>query len=242
MKKSIWISTLLILSGQIIFAQFCSHEKQKDSLSFHGSVALTKMGTAPIPVPPIYSPCLSLGVSVSYGRWSYEPLLNCQMNAKPWIIDNWIHYRLFANEKWRIIGGINPFLYFPGYPVGKQYDHQHLNLSAALSGAYRFSGHWSMSLDYRYDRGFNGLVLTGHFVCMSLSMVQDLPSKLYLRSNLHVVCFEYPGQFHGLFGSTDIFIGSKQWRGSVFFQALQPLVCREGPVPFIWNAGVSYSW
>jgi hypothetical protein len=243
MKRALLISIHLILWSMILYSQRSSPENhRKDSLSFHGAIALSRIGAAPVPVPPIYHPCLSAGISVTYGRISYEPVINCQQNGRPWIIDNWLHYRLYGNKKWRLVTGINPFLYFPGNPGGKPPVHGNLNLSAALSATCRFSGRWSMSLDYRYDWGFDGIVLTGHFICTSLSMLQDLPARLYLRWNLHAVCFDYPGQFHGLFGSTDIYLGSKKWKGSVFFQALQPLACREGPVPFIWNAGVAYTW
>ena len=48
----------------------------------------------PIPSFALGKPALSANLSVVKGRFSYDPQLSYDLHLKPWIIDNWFHYKL----------------------------------------------------------------------------------------------------------------------------------------------------
>jgi hypothetical protein len=241
-KLSISILTVAaLLSSRELAVAGCEVRAAKvhDSLVFHWSIAISKIGLAPFPVQPLEYPCVSAFVSLKNGNWSYDPDLTCTWTAKPWIINNWIHYRLFNKKKLHINAGINPFLYFANTKASsqKQALNATQNLSAELSVDYKFSTSWSANLDYRYDQGFNNMVLKGNFSCVSVSKVQDLSTSLYTRINVHGIYFGYPGHFHGSFVAGELILGSKKLPVLLSLQAMQQVGPTSNVSPFLWNTG-----
>jgi hypothetical protein len=213
----------------------------RDSLVFNISMSVSKIGLSPIPAPPLEYPCLSGFLSVKKGNWSYDPDFTFALNARPWMINNWIHYRIFNKNKLQVTTGINPFLYFVNDDAHSQMQplRTSLNLSAELFADYKLSTHWSLNTNYRRDKGFNDMVLTGNFFCVSVSYVQDISSSLYMRLNGHLIYFDYPGRLIGVFSSGEMIVGSKKLPASFTFQAVQPLVCKLVVAPFIWNLSLN---
>ncbi len=245
-KLSIFILTAAVLfSSREMAAARCQvrTDEVHDSLVFHATIAISKIGLAPIPVPPLKYPCLSALVSLKNGNWSYDPDLTFTWNAKPWIINNWVHYRLFNKKKLQINAGINPFLYFTNTSADsqKKVGTATQNLSAELSADYKFSTSWSANMNYRYDQGFNNIALKGNFFCASVSKVQDMSASLYIRLNGHAIYFDYPGHFHGLFVAGEMILGSKKLPVSLSLQAMQQVSSKSNVSPFLWNTGLVIS-
>jgi hypothetical protein len=207
-------------------------------------MSFSKIGFSPIPVPPLEYPCLSSSISIEKGNWSYDPDFTFALNAKPWMINNWLHYRVLNKNKLKVTTGINPFLYFTSGSTNpeKRAMRANFNLSAGLFADYKISNHWSTNIDYRYDMGFNGEVLTGNFYCVSLSFVQNISSSLFIGLNGHLIYFDYPGQLIGIFNTGEIILGSKRVPASVSFQAVQPVACKSVTAPFIWNLSLNISF
>jgi hypothetical protein len=245
-KLSIFILTAAILfsSREMAAARLLVRsDKGRDSLLFIATIAISKIGLAPIPIQPLEYPCLSAFVSLKNGNWSYDPDLTFTWNAKPWIINNWVHYRLFNKKKLQINAGINPFLYFANSTADsqKQVRTATKNLSAELSADYKFSTSWSANIDYRYDHGFNNMVLKGNFYCASVSKVQAMSTSLYIRLNGHAIYFDYPRHFHGLFVAGEMILGSKKLPIAVSLQAIQQMSSKSHDSPFLWNTGLVIS-
>jgi hypothetical protein len=204
-------------------------------------MSVSRIGLSPVPVPPLEYPCLSSFLSIKKGDWSYDPDFTFALNAKPWMINNWIHFRVLNKSKLKVTAGINPFLYFTNGSTNpeKQAMKANFNLSVELFADYKISNHLSANINYRYDKGFKGEVLTGNFYCVSLSYVRNISSSLYMGLNGHLIYFDYPGQFTGIFSSGELILGSKKLPASATFQAVQPVACKSVAAPFIWNLSLN---
>jgi hypothetical protein len=209
----------------------------RDSLVFHANVAISKIGLSPIPVQPSGYPCASASLSAKKRNWSYDPDFTFTLNAKPWMINNWIHYRLTNKKKLKICAGINPFLYFSSANtyLKKQVMTTNKNLSAELFADYQLSKRWSVNIDYRYDRGFNNMVMTGNFFCASISTIQNLSASTNIRLNAHAIYFDFPCHFQGLFSAWEITLTRKRYPLSLSLQVIQPVACKLNNAAFLWN-------
>jgi hypothetical protein len=245
-KLSIFILTAAVLFSSLEMAAARCRvrtDEVHDSLVLHATIAISKIELAPIPVQPLEYPSLSVFVSLKNGNWSYNPDLTFTWNAKPWIINNWVHYRLFNKKKLQINAGINPFLYFANSMADsqKQVRTATQNLSVELSADYKFSTSWSANIDYRYDHGFNNVVPKGNFYCASVSKLQDMSKSLFFRLNGHAIYFAYPGHFHGLFVAGEMILGSKKLPVSLSLQAMQQVSSKSNVSSFLWNTGLVIS-
>jgi hypothetical protein len=241
---TVLIFVLFLTKPGIAFSQPQNYaDSLHDSLKLNMSLSVSRIGLSPIPVPPLEYPCLSSFFSVKKGNWSYDPDFTFALNAKPWMINNWTHYRFVNKNKLQVTAGINPFLYFVNDVSNsrKQVLRTSLNLSAEISADYKISTNWSVNINYRRDKGFNDMVLTGNFFCVGVSYKPDISSSLFIGLNEHLIYFDYPGRLVGIFSSGEVILGSKKIPASVSFQAVQPVACKSVAAPFIWNLSLNIS-
>jgi len=207
-------------------------------------MAFSRISLSPLPVQPLEYPCLSTFLSVKKGDWSFDPDYIFGKEAKPWMIDSWIHYSLYHKKKWQVVAGVNPFLYFTATnaDLQKQGGSATRNLSGELSADYKILRHWSVNLDYRCDRGFNHQMMSGSFICASLSAKTDISRSLGIRINGHAAYLDYPCRFHALIGSGEMILESKKLPASISLQMIEPLLHGSSPFAFLWNTAVAISW
>ncbi len=81
--------------------------KQKNKLEPNVTFSININGIAPIPAFSLDKPALISSVNLIKGRFSYDPILAYSLEAKPWFIDNWFHYKIVVRPKFELRTGIN---------------------------------------------------------------------------------------------------------------------------------------
>ena len=66
------------------------------------------------------------------GRFSYDPQLSYGLNLKPWIIDNWVHYKIVDRPVFEFKAGAVISSFFSEYETGTVQGH-FFNLQADRS-------------------------------------------------------------------------------------------------------------
>jgi hypothetical protein len=214
----------------------------KSPIKLSGVISLNSNGIAPIPAFSLGQPALIAGFSMKKKRFSYDPQLSYTLNFKPWIIDNWLHYRLIDKPRFVLRTGVDASMFFSEYKTpdvvwrGQRYG------TLELMGLYKISQEFSLALMYWYDRGLDKGTIRGHF----FNMVIDRPDigigkKVLVSVNLQVFYINYTGKNDGLFLSPKLSSSVRNVPISVFFQAIQAVTSNINPFPgFRWNAGLAW--
>jgi hypothetical protein len=210
-----------------------------------GFVSLNSNGIAPIPSFSLGKPAIIAGITLRKNRFSYDPQLSYSTDFKPWIIDNWLHYRLIQNIKFELRTGINSSAFFSDIATaeGKIWQCQRYG-TLELAGTYGLSGKSTLSLLAWYDKGFDKGTITGYIV----NLIADKPDikigrKLIAGINAQFFYLDYTDKNDGLFLSPKAALGVRNIPFSIFFQCTQPLHSNISPYPgFRWNAGAAFNF
>jgi hypothetical protein len=229
-----------------IFAFSFSMEKAdsaKSHVKLTGNISLNSNGFAPVPSFSLDAPALITAISVTKGRFSYDPQIAYGLNFKPWIIDNWLHYRIISNSSFELRTGIDFSMFFSNLDVedyqvlqGQQY------ITLELAGIYKISPKSSITLWYWDDNGFGHGSIDGAFI----NMVYDrsdikIGKKMLLSVNCQFYYVGYTGNNDGLFITPKISSAVRNIPISLFLQVTQALSSNIEPFPgFRWNLGVAY--
>ncbi len=217
----------------------------KTKLIFNGNVSLNSNGMAPIPAFSLGKPALIGAFSLQKKRFSYDGQLAYGLNLRPWIIDNWLHYRLIYKPKFELRTGVDFGMLFSQYDAG---DYEILQgqqyITLELACIYRFSPKSSLSLMYWNDNGQDHGTINGSFYNILYEVVDiGIGKSVLLAASLQLFYLAYTGNNDGLFISPRIATSVKKIPLTLFFQATQPLTTNIEPNPgFKWNAGLAYSF
>ncbi len=235
--------TLLLI---FIYTLSYSAEK-KDStntkLHISGNVSLNTNGIATIPAFSLDKPAIIAAITLAKKRFSYDPTVAYGFNMRPWIIDNWLHYRLINKPRFELRTGFDFSMFFSEYDAG---DYKILQgqqyLTFEIAGIYKMSPESSFILMYWSDNGQDPGSIRGSFY----NMVYDrtgvsIGKSLLFSANIQLFYLDYEGENDGLFVSPKIGSSLKDLPLSLFFQATQAIKSNVEPFPgFRWNVGVAY--
>lgn len=223
----------------------------KKKLEGNLSFSLNSNGISSIPSFSLDKPAAISTVSLSKGRFLYEPQLAYGLNFKPWYIDNWFHYKIINRPSVEVRTGMNLSTFFwPDtiYQFANATESEkilkaqkYFDLELAIT--YRFNPKTSLTALYWNDRGLDKGTIQGHF-CDFIADKSDIKAgkKLLLAVNVQLFYIEYRGKSDGMFISPRLASSVKNIPLTLFIQATQAIVTNIKPFPeFKWNLGLSYS-
>ncbi len=235
--------TLLLL---FIFTLAHSTEKTdsvKTKLHFSGNVSLNTNGMATIPAFSLGKPAIMAALTLAKKRFSYDPTIAYGLNFRPWIIDNWVHYRIINKPSFELRTGVDFSMFFSEFNTGEYKILQAQQyITFEIAGIYKMSPLSSVSLMYWDDNGQDPGTISGSFYNIVYDRSNIKIGKSFLLSvNIQLFYLDYTGENDGLFVSPKIAAALKDLPLSVFFQATQAITSNVEPFPgFRWNAGVAY--
>jgi hypothetical protein len=213
-------------------------------LKASANVSVNSNGIAYIPAFSLDEPAIVGAFSLEKGRFSYDPILSYTMDLKPWIVDNWLHYRIVDRPSFEFkVGGLFS-AFFSEYETEDEVIWQAQKYFAfELIGTYKFNPLTSLSFTYLHDMGQDPGTLTGDFFNLQVERT-DIPigKKVLLSGRIQTFYLNYTGNNDGLFLAGYLGASLRNIPFSVFFQAIQALESNTSPFPgFKWNLGLSYS-
>jgi len=215
----------------------------KSKLEAEASISFNSNGIAYIPAFSLDKPALIGSFSLVMGRFSYDPQLSYGLDLKPWIIDNWFHYRIIDRRRFGLKAGGGISTFFSEYETDDEPLLQAQKyLAAEVIGTYRFSSLSSLAFTYLIDRGQDPGTLSGHFFNLQAERSDiQLGSKGLLFTSIQVFYIDYTGHNDGLFTAANLSASLRKFPLSVFFQGILDLWTNMDPSPgFKWNAGAAY--
>jgi hypothetical protein len=221
-----------------------SADSTKRKLKAEASVSLNSNGIAYVPAFSLDKPAIIGSFSLIKNRFSYDPALYFSMDLRPWIIDNWFHYKIVDRPVFECkVGGVIS-TFFSELETTEETIHQAQKyLAAEFIGTYKFSPLSSLSFTYLIDRGQDPGTITGHFFNFQANRT-DIPlgRKGLLSASLQIFYLNYTGDNDGLFTAANVAATLKNVPFAIFAQAVQALSSNISPFPgFRWNIGLSYT-
>jgi len=229
-----------------IFKLGYSVEKSDSSnskLKFNGNVSLNSNGMAPIPAFSLGKPALIAAFTLQKKRFSYDGQIAYGLDLRPWIIDNWLHYRIICKPKFELRTGVDFAMFFSEID---EEDHKILQgqqyITFEIATIFKFSPRSILSLMYWSDNGQDYGTISGGFYNIVYERTDiEIGNTILFAAALQLFYLEYTGNNDGLFISPRIAASVKKIPLSLFFQATQPLTTNVEPNPgFKWNAGLAY--
>lgn len=241
------IKKILPLVFLLVFTASWSQEKAdstKTKLKANGTISLNSNGIAYIPAFSLDKPAIIGAFSLVKNRFSYDPVLSYGLDLRPWIIDNWMHYKIVNKPTFEFIAGALFSAYFSEYEAQDEMVWQAQRYFAVeFTGVYKIAANSSMSLTYLYDRGQDPGTLIGHYINFGVERSEiNVGKKVLLTAALNLFYINYTGNSDGLFITPQISSSLRNVPFSIFFQAIQALNSNISPFPgFKWNIGLSYT-
>ncbi|MBK7713070.1 MAG: hypothetical protein IPN67_06275 [Bacteroidales bacterium] len=229
-----------------IFKLSYSNEKPDSTRAkfvFNGNVSLNSNGMAPIPSFSLGKPALIAAFTLQKRRFSFDPQIAFSLNMKPWIIDNWLHYRLIYKPKFELRTGVDFSMFFSEYNTGEYKilkGEQYIAFEVA--GIIKFSPKSILSLMYWSDNGQDQGTIRGNFF-NSIYERNDIEigRSVLFAASLQMFYVAYTGKNDGLFVTPRVALSVRNIPLSLFIQATQTIKSNIEPNPgFRWNAGMAY--
>jgi hypothetical protein len=218
-------------------------DSSRSKLVFNGNVSLNSNGMAPIPSFSLGKPALIGAFSLQKKRFSYDPQIAFGLDMRPWIIDNWVHYRLILKPKFELRTGIDFSMFFSKYDAGDYEIFQGQQyLTFEIAGIFKFTPTSNLSLMYWSDNGQDYGSISGSFYNIVYEKTGiRIGETLLLSGGLQLFYVGYTGNNDGLFISPRIAASLKNVPLSLFFQATQAIKSNIEPFPgFRWNIGLAW--
>jgi hypothetical protein len=230
----------------IIVLPIFSMEKRdssKSKLIFNGNVSINSNGMATIPAFSLGKPAFIAAFTLTKKRFSFDPQIAYGLNLKPWIIDNWLHYRLIYKPKFELRTGVDFAMFFSDYNTG---DYSILQgqqyITFEIAGIYKFSPLSYVTLMYWSDNGQDPGSMKGSFINLAYDRTDmRIGSTVLLSANIQLFYIDYTSNNDGLFISPRISSSVRNLPLTLFFQVTQALTSNIEPFPgFRWNLGFGY--
>ena len=217
----------------------------KRKLKASASVSLNSNGIASIPAFSLGKPAIIASISLVKNRFSYDGTLAYGLDLRPWIIDNWLHYKMIVKPNFELRTGLNISSFLSEYTPPTEfiwYTQRYFTLE--LAGLYKFSPVNSLSLLYWNDRGQEPESITGHYVGLIWDRSEiNIGKQVQMSLNFQLFYLNYDGNNDGLFISPKISASVRKLPAySIFILANQGIQSNITPFPeFQWNLGISYN-
>jgi hypothetical protein len=213
-------------------------------LKAEAKVSLNSNGIAYIPAFSLDKPAIIGAFSLVKGRFSYDPQLSYGLDLKPWIVDNWFHYKIVDRPVFEFKAGAVISSFFSDYEAADETVLQAQKyLALEFAGKYKFNPATSLAFTYLLDRGQDPGTLSGHFFNLQADKSDmSLGKKGLLSASLQLFYINYTGNEDGLFTAAYVSASLRDIPFSVFAQAIQALWSNIDPFPpFKWNVGLAYT-
>ena len=234
-----------ILIFLFIFSASWSQENKKKvppKLEANATVSINSNGIAYVPAFSLGKPAIIGTLSLVKGRFSYDPQLSYSLELRPWIIDNWFHYKIIDRPSFEFRAGTVISSFFSEVETGDEVIWQAQKYQAVeFISRYKFTPKSSLSFTYLLDRGQDRGTTHGHFFNLQAERSEiSLGQKGLLAATLQVFYINYTGNEDGLFAAGNISASMRQIPFSIFFQAIQAITSNIDPFPpFKWNVGLA---
>lgn len=127
-------------------------DSSKAKLEASGTISINSNGIAYIPAFSLDKPAIIGAFTLAKNRFSYNPILSYGLDLRPWIIDNWLHYKLIDKPAFELETEDEVIWQAQRY------------FAVEFTGVYIVAPNSSLSLTYLYDRGKDPGTLKGHYV------------------------------------------------------------------------------
>jgi hypothetical protein len=240
--------TLFALFFLFFFTSSYSTEKADSSelkLKTAAFFSLNTNGIAPVPAFSLDKPAVMAAVSLSKGRFSYDPMLAYGLDFKPWIIDNWFRYKIVNRPVFELRTGVDVSMFFSEseLPEGETVLKGQLYIAWELAAVYKLSPVSNVTLSYWNDRGQDEGTIKGHFISLSGERSGiSAGNHLQFAGSLQLFYINYDGNNDGIFISPKISTSVRKIPLTLFLQAIQAIDSNISPYPgFKWNLGLTYT-
>ncbi|MEN8229251.1 MAG: hypothetical protein ABFS38_13920 [Bacteroidota bacterium] len=238
---------LVSLASLFIFIVSWSQEEadsSKAKLEANATISLNSNGIAYVPAFSLDKPAIIAAFTFAKNRFSYDPTLSYSLDLKPWIIDNWLHYKIVDKPAFELKAGALFSAFFSEYEAENEVIWQAQRYFAIeFTGVYLVAPNSTLSLTYLHDRGQDPGTLIGHYINLGVEKSEIAMGKKGLLSTaLQLFYINYTGNSDGLFISPKISFSLRNIPSAIYFQAIQALDSNITPFPgFKWNLGLSYT-
>ena len=240
---------LFCLLFLFIFTFSYSEEKAdstESKLKTVASFSLNSNGIAPVPAFSLDEPAVMAAISLSIGRFSYEPMLAYGLDLKPWIIDNWIRYKIVNRPEFEIRTGVDVSMFFNEYELSEEETilKGQLYIAWELAAVYKFSPLSNITMAYWNDRGQDEGTIKGHFISLSVERSGISVGRNFIFAGyLQLFYINYTGNSDGFFVSPKLSTSVRKIPLTLFFQAIQAIDSNIEPFPgFKWNLGLTFTF
>lgn len=248
MKKR--IELLIVVFMTIIKLSYGQNtDSTKSTNQFSGTISVTNNGLSFIPTFSLGKPAALFNLSMTKGKFSFEPELRFSITGKPWSFVFWERYKLVKTNKFRITLGVNGSLNFKSTPfnlngVVSEYAVERRYIAAELSPNYLITKNISIGTYYLYSRGLDvGAIGNTHFITVNANISNiKLVEKFLLRVTPQFYFLKLDHQ-HGYYFSSSIQLVRKKLPfsiSSVINQAVQTTIT--GSKDFVWNISLNYNF
>lgn len=206
-----------------------SLHSEKKPWTFHGFMMLTNNGISPVPAFSLGKPALMNTFFISKGRFTYSPEFNFALNAKPWVVNQWLRYRV-NHKSMTYQTGLNLSLFFSNKKEmyqNKEIDTQQLSRYLALEGliSKAFNKNTSLTFATWLSKGLDPIsIKNGIFISLMANFEHiKLLKKLDLGLRPNVFYLKNKAPFSGLFVSAMATLTPNKSPLSLFGQYVQPI-------------------
>lgn len=213
-------------------------------LRAEAKITLNSNGIAYVPAFSLGKPAFIGSLSLMKGRFSYDPQLSYSLELRPWIIDNWFHYKIIDRAGFEFKAGAVISSFFSEYETEEEVLWQAQKyLAVEFISKYKFNPNSSLAFTYLLDRGQDPGTVQGHFFNLQADRSDiSIGKKALLSASLQIFYINYTGNEKGLFTAGSLTGSLRKVPFSVFFQAIQALSSTIDPFPpFKWNLGLAYT-
>jgi hypothetical protein len=226
------------------WSQDAADSTRSKKLKAEARISLNSNGIAYIPAFSLDKPAIIGSLSLQKGRFSYDPQLSYGLDLKPWIIDNWFHYKIVDRPVFEFKTGAVISSFFSEYETEDETVLQAQKyLAVEFVGSYKLTPTSSLAFTYLLDRGQDPGTVTGHFFNLQADKSDiHLGKKGLLSASLQLFYINYSGNEDGLFTAGNISASIRNVPFSIFVQAIQAFTSNITPFPpFKWNVGLVYT-
>ena len=219
--------------------------RKNDSLQLSGMMSISRIGFSPVPSFSFDGPIASAFLTIAKAKINYEPGVFWGLNGKPWIIDNWLKYRLLNTASIQLRAGINPGIFFKSELIDEKNEiiKANRNITMGLFGNYKITRLLSLRFTYWYNKRFDSGTLSGHFLDVT-GLFPDIQAAKKITVNIkpELFYFNNAGPVDGLFSAAGITIAHIKCPVSLYLQCVEKLWTNFIADDFKWNAGITWKF
>jgi hypothetical protein len=243
MKKLLACMALFFIFS-LSWSQENADSIKSKKLHAEATISLNSNGIAYIPAFSLDKPAIIGMFSLVKGRFSYDPVLSYSLELRPWIIDNWFHYKIIDRSKFEFKAGAVFSSFFSEVETPEGVIHQAQKyLAVEFVSTYKFTPKTSLAFTYLLDRGQDPGTTSGHFFNLQAAKSDmNLGKKGLLSASIQLFYINYTGNDDGLFTAGNVSATLRNVPFAIFVQAIQAISSNITPFPeFKWNVGLSYT-